>query len=377
MRIVILSFTQTGTLLNQRIGSLLQNEKIECQSYAPAKYLSGEKLYQTKPYPENPKELIKEGWGDSAFLFIGAVGIAVRYIAPYVKDKFTDSPVVVMDEKARYVIPLLSGHLGGAVELAERLAEWTGAVPVQTTATDVQGKFAVDVFAKKNQLQISDREAAKQISASVLDGRQVGLWIGEGISYDPKEISDELVLCGSEEEFMSFAETRPAIVITKTAREGRRIRERLLESVAFAAQQTGHAAILCLYPRNITAGVGCRKEILEALFEKGLDDVLDGYGLDQTQVKRLVSIDLKKDEKAILGFAQEHRIPFMTYPAEELKKVGDVSASSAFVKQVTGVDNVCERAAKLAEPDGELLCPKCVREQMTVALVEKAVSVCF
>ena len=78
---------------------------------------------------------------------------AVSYT--HLKDKFTDSAVVVMDEKAGYVIPLLSGHLGGAVELSNQLAVWTGAVPVQTTATDVQGKFAVDVFAKKNHLHFT------------------------------------------------------------------------------------------------------------------------------------------------------------------------------------------------------------------------------
>lgn len=150
MKVVILSFTQAGTRLGERIGSQFRNEGITCQNYAPAGYAFADIL----PFPDNPKELIREGWGETSFLFIGAVGIAVRYIAPYVKDKFTDSAVVVMDEKAGYVIPLLSGHLGGAVELSNQLAVWTGAVPVQTTATDVQGKFAVDVFAKKNHLYL-------------------------------------------------------------------------------------------------------------------------------------------------------------------------------------------------------------------------------
>ena len=171
MKVVILSFTQAGTRLGERIGSQFRNEGITCQNYAPAGYAFADIL----PFPENPKELIREGWGETSFLFIGAVGIAVRYIAPYVKDKFTDSAVVVMDEKSGYVIPMLSGHLGGAVELSNQLAVWTGAVPVQTTATDVQGKFAVDVFAKKNHLYLTEREAAKQISAAVLDGKQVGL----------------------------------------------------------------------------------------------------------------------------------------------------------------------------------------------------------
>ena len=99
MKVVILSFTQAGTRLGERIGSQFRNEGITCQNYAPAGYAFADIL----PFPDNPKELIREGWGETSFLFIGAVGIAVRYIAPYVKDKFTDSAVVVMDEKAGYV----------------------------------------------------------------------------------------------------------------------------------------------------------------------------------------------------------------------------------------------------------------------------------
>ena len=116
MKVVILSFTQAGTRLGERIGSQFRNEGVTCQNYAPAGYAFADIL----PFPDNPKELIREGWGETSFLFIGAVGIAVRYIAPYVKDKFTDSAVVVMDEKAGYVIPLLSGHLPSVPPLARR-----------------------------------------------------------------------------------------------------------------------------------------------------------------------------------------------------------------------------------------------------------------
>lgn len=102
-----------------------------------------------KQLPKKKEDLIRERWGKWAFLFIGAAGIAVRYIAPYVKDKFTDSAVVVADEAGQYVIPLLSGHVGGAAELADQIANLLGAVSVHTTATDVRKKFAADVFAKK------------------------------------------------------------------------------------------------------------------------------------------------------------------------------------------------------------------------------------
>ena len=143
--IKILSFTRTGTRLNQRLCAAFSGSGRECVGYAPAKYVT-EGLH---PLPEDRRSLIGAGWGRTAWIFIGAAGIAVRYIAPFVKDKFTDSPVLVLDEKGDYVIPILSGHVGGAAALADEAAELLGAVAVHTTATDVQGKFAVDVFAKR------------------------------------------------------------------------------------------------------------------------------------------------------------------------------------------------------------------------------------
>ena len=110
-----------------------------------------------------------------ALLFIGATGIAVRSIAPFVADKRKDPAVVVMDEKGIFAISLLSGHIGGANELAGKLANLTGAIPVITTATDVNGRFAVDVFAKKQKLWIADMKAAKRVSADVLDEKKIGL----------------------------------------------------------------------------------------------------------------------------------------------------------------------------------------------------------
>ena len=112
----------------------------------------------------------------SAIVFVGAAGIAVRAIAPFIKDKMTDPPVVVVDEGGCFSIPILSGHVGGANALAERISGCIGAVPVITTATDVNGLFAVDVFAAANGLALTDREAARQVSARLLDGGKVGFF---------------------------------------------------------------------------------------------------------------------------------------------------------------------------------------------------------
>lgn len=132
------------------------------------------RLYGFHAFPEDKKSWIGSLWGEKALFFIGAAGIAVRMIAPHVKDKFTDSPVLVMDEKGSYVIPLLSGHVGGAVELAKEIAEKINAQAVLTTATDVEQKFAVDVFAKSNGLVLTDRK--KQ--------RRSQLWFWMGIRLD-------------------------------------------------------------------------------------------------------------------------------------------------------------------------------------------------
>ena len=215
MDVIILSFTAAGTELNRRLcvkirGAFGPEEAPgRCGGYAPEKY-AGRGI---SPLPADKRALIGGSWGQAAYIFIGAAGIAVRYIAPWVKDKYTDSPVLVIDEKGQYVIPLLSGHVGGAVSLADKIAELLGAVSVHTTATDVQGKFAVDVFAKKNGLVITDREAAKNISAAVLNGEKIAFYIerteSEGLDNEARTVRvggrlpKEIILCESEREMES------------------------------------------------------------------------------------------------------------------------------------------------------------------------------
>lgn len=154
-----------------------------------------EKLIEKMPFlhlkwreDEPLQEWTGEAFADhQPILFVGACGIAVRAIAPFVQDKLTDSPVLVMDEKGKHIIPLLSGHIGGANELACRLAEATGAEPVLTTATDVNHIFAVDVFAKKNGLRIENRDGIRYISDKLLRGQQVSVQLDEAFSFQISE----------------------------------------------------------------------------------------------------------------------------------------------------------------------------------------------
>lgn len=127
--------------------TLCGTEKHSCEGYALEKYGKEAGIPAIAPsLPAWTERMFQEM---DAILFIGACGIAVRSIAPYVKSKKTDPAVLCMDEQGKFVISLLSGHIGGANELTEEVAAVTGAVPVITTATDVNHKFAVDVFAVK------------------------------------------------------------------------------------------------------------------------------------------------------------------------------------------------------------------------------------
>lgn len=363
MNIIVLSFTGTGTELNRRLcEKLKKNFHLErganaCIGYAPEKY-AGEGIL---PLPADKAALIGSGWGKSAYVFIGAAGIAVRYIAPWVKDKYTDSPVLVIDEKGQYVIPLLSGHVGGAAALADEVADMIGAVPVHTTATDVQGKFAVDVFAKKNGLVITDREAVKKISAGLLNGEKAALYIEDPFVNVTGTPPDEIVLC---ESFKKAEQYSYQIIITGSLEQYVKGRE----SEVKEPEQEGCS--LLLLPRNIAAGIGCRKGIEESVLENGFLGILAENGVDIRQVKSIASIDLKKNEPELLHLCEKYRIPFETYTAEELRSVSDVTTASEFVKKITGVDNVCERAARLSCSAGSMIQGKRIREGMTAALVK-------
>ena len=141
-----------------------------------------------------------DAWVADAFasnlplIFVGACGIAVRAVAPFVKDKTLDSPVVVVDERGRYAIPILSGHLGGANRLAEELARRIGAEAVVTTATDVNGLFAVDVFAAENAFHVENRDGIVRVSSKLLAGERIDVSIDPKIEYPREDVPAELRL---------------------------------------------------------------------------------------------------------------------------------------------------------------------------------------
>ena len=161
MNAAIFCYSGAGIQTAKRVSRALHD--MDVSLYTPAH------LEEPGFLPIEPSVYALEFSRRDALIFVGACGIAVREIAPYVRDKKTDPAVLVLDERARHVIPLLSGHIGGANRLALRLSSMLGADPVITTATDVNGKFAVDEFAARTGCAISDMQLAKAFAAGILE----------------------------------------------------------------------------------------------------------------------------------------------------------------------------------------------------------------
>lgn len=337
--ILVISYTETGWELNEQIRKHLETEGYCC-------------IQLQKP---KGHDFLGKYWSRIAgVIFVGAMGIAVRLTAPYVKDKLTDPAVLVADEKGSYVIPVLSGHVGGANALAIGLAEKLHGQAVLTTATDVQGAFAVDAFAKKAGLLLADRELAKWITAAVLRGEPIGFYSGYPVK---GRMPKDLRKCQETGELKQFIY---GIVVDEVMPDEVDIRKTLL-----------------LRPVNLVVGMGCRKECAYEELRTYCQETLARLRVSKEQVAKLVSIDLKADETGLLQLAEEFRIPFVTYSKEKLSQVEAVSSESGFVRQITGVGNVCERAAVLGSGFGRLLLPKTASRQMTIAVAKTDWSVEF
>lgn len=342
-------------------------------------------------------------------VFVGAVGIAVRGIAPFVGDKRTDPAVIAIDEAATYVIPLLSGHIGGANENARWLAEDLSAIAVITTATDINQKFAVDVFAKKNNLQISDMKLAKEVSADILLGKKILIstdsemeeqladikWPAELIFSRHLEVCQKFMKQNAQypvsakkviDEEISNAKAldKKASDLESTGRKKKnhekdsnedRISDVRVHIGIRQQKHCGKQKLLYLVPKAAVLGIGCKKGMSREVISHQIEAVLAENQILKEAVDLVATIDLKAKEPGLLELIKQEKWGFQTFSADELKQVPGTYQASAFVQSVTGVDNVCERSARLASNYGKIIIEKHGACGVTVACAQKDWSV--
>lgn len=339
-RVAVYALTPQGARLGRALAREL-NGALGADLYLPRKLAApGERVFDSLP------ALVADIFHThGGHVFVAACGIVVRAVAPHLRGKSRDPAVVALDQDGRYVVSLLSGHLGGANELARRVAQVTGGTPVITTATDTAGLPSLDMLARDSGLAIENLDAVKTVNGGLLAGQVVQIFDPEGHLAIPSEH-------GARFEWVAaphlLEPERPAVAVSW--------REISVPS-----------GTLILRPRAVVAGVGCRKGASAAEILSLLEEIFAAKAVSLKSLALLASIDVKRDEPGLLEAARGLGVDIRFYPAERLAGVKTPNPSPMPLKHV-GVESVCEAAALLAAGTTRLLVPKMKSKTVTAAL---------
>lgn len=327
MKIEIISFTEQGQELAGRLAGQLGAAAVRCGKEHPLHAWTREAFANA-----------------DALIYVGALGICVRSVAPYVRSKSTDPAVVVIDETAKYVIPVLGGHLGGANDLARRIAGIIGAEPVITTATDRRNVFSVDAWARLQGCAVENPGKIKTVSVKLLKGEEICIRSDYPIRGEaPERVK---VLYGTLKDpaggnvrtkYVQAAGEEAGVVSSGCHGEA---------DVCVSIYRTD-SSLLHIVPKIVCAGIGTKRGIHEQQVGEAVEKAFAKAGISECALAGVFSIDLKKDEEGLAAFCRKRAVPFITYTAEELRKAEGSFSASRFVEEITGVDNVCERSAVL------------------------------
>lgn len=283
-------------------------------------------------------DVLAESWHRfDGLVCIMAAGIVVRAIAPLLRDKLNDPCVVVIDEKGRHAISLLSGHIGGGNALAERVAAVTGGTAVITTASDTLGLAALDLWAGEQQLAAPDRDKLTTAAAILVNRGELRLYTEVAVESLPPGLT-------------LVSEAGQADVIVSN-------------SSRFSPQTT------VFRPRNLVVGIGCNRGTPTGEFEEALTELLADLQLSRRSIRNLASIDKKNDETGLLQFAADNRWQIDFFPGDLINTLTNLEISLAALKAV-GAIGVAEPAALLSAESNLLLSRKRKWKNVTMAVAE-------
>lgn len=295
------------------------------------------------------KDCIAELWSEyDGIVCVMAAGIVVRCISTLIDKKYTDPCVIVVDEQCSHAISLLSGHLGGGNRLAQGIAAACGATPVITTASDISGHTAVDLWAVENNFHIANKENLARISSKLLEQSFLNLYQEKRYVFDLPE-------------------------------DFRIVEEKETADIVVGEQITCEDSRLHLVPRINYIGFGCRAGVEKYEFEEITKVLIKESGIHPGTIAGIASIDIKKNEKGLLEFAREKKWPIRFYSKEKIRAIYNESMEiSRRVEEKIGVYGVCEPAALLAAAykgiPGRLIVKKRKWKRITAAIAVRELS---
>ncbi|MHA6531524.1 cobalt-precorrin 5A hydrolase [Paenibacillus sp. BAC0078] len=354
-RYAAVAITRNGIRLALTLGGLLPDTEVYCC----AKYsgelqeAAGIQYVFEGPVKELLPELFQRYEGIILFFSLGA---AVRLIAPLLRDKRTDPAVIVIDERGEHVISMLSGHLGGANRLTLQIAELLDSHPVITTASDVQGTFAVDLLGREFGWRADSFAPMKTVSAAVVNGEAVAFlqesgergWLPPGA-----ELPEHVRLCGSMAELREFPFSAAIVVTDRHLTEP--------ETTALGERTVVY------HPRSLVLGMGCNRGTLLEELEAVVLGTLAELGLSLLSVRNLATAAIKGDEVGLLALCGKYGWELVLYSPEQLNTV-ELEQPSDTVFRATGAYGVCEPAALLSSGAQELVLKKKKSGNATIAV---------
>jgi len=351
-KIALLTLTDRGLVTARRIIEGLPNS-VERDLFIHEKAL-GQSENQGEVF-RSLKDIVPRLWEEySVLIFIMASGIVVRQIASLIERKDRDPAVLVLDEEGKFIIPLLSGHLGGANTWANQVACQIGAQAVITTATDVRGLVAPDEYARRYGWKVEPLDHLPAVNRLLLEQSSLNIWSSYPLKPEEAWVNDK------HYQFLLDNEKEKANVI-----------------ISPFLDLTIKANLIYLVPPILSIGVGCRRGISTDAVLEGITSAVEKIGASLKAVSGIYSIDLKSDEVGLIEAAKYLRVPFRTFPAVDLQVVIEKEqlSRSNFVNEKIGVDGVCEAASLLGTQKGRLILPKFKGRGLTVAIsVENSLS---
>ena len=354
--IAVVAITRRGTETALKIKEALDKTGLNSTVYAPKKYSQNGVV----PLDEKFSDFIKDTYTKmDALVAVMATGIVIRSVAPLLESKLTDPAVIGVDATGKFVISLLSGHYGGANDLARTIAKGIGATPVITTASDVTGKMSADETAKKLHLAIQNPESLVAVNAAIVNGdRVIVVLIGD------VKIPIDAISCF---EIKKAENSVQALEIINQYDAGIIITQESFSKAKFVTPFT------ILKTKKIVVGLGARKESTVDSMIEAVDKALERIHVPLERVDRFATVDIKKTSKPMVEAVEQLGAPLEFLSVDVLRslKHQDLSPDSAMVQEKIGVGGVCERAALIAAgKNSKLLLKKTKLNGVTVAVAE-------
>lgn len=312
MKILCFSFSNKGALLGTKLEGLYSN-------------VYDIKHINNKEVDGGIKSILEESFKNAdGLIFISATGIAIRYISKFVKDKKMDPAILVIDDMGKFVISLLSGHLGGANELSNKIARDISAIPVITTATDGRGIEAIDMYSKRKNYHMLDMTSVKDVTAAMVNGEKIAIYSDykEDINYNNFTLIDSLDNIDND--------IRALVIVSNKKID-------LSLDIPYTV----------LVPKDINIGIGCKRGVETSRIISAIYEVLDRENIYVESLRKMGTVEVKKDEVGILEAKDILNIPLEIFTIEELKKVESIFEGSEFVRKTIGVSCVSEPSAYL------------------------------